>query len=62
MEYGYAEGDEDSEMGPEMYEDAQVDVEQEEVVVTAEAAGDEQPSSSQLSKKEALNKDDVTVV
>lgn len=56
------EGDEEPEVGQEYYEDAQVDVdqiEQEEVVVTAEAPGDEQPGSSQQSpKKDAANKEE----
>lgn len=56
MEYFLVEGDE-TELEPEFYTDAQVDVdqiEQEEVVVTADQADEQQPSTLQTSPKKEV--------
>lgn len=64
MEYFFVEGDETEELGPEFYADAQVDVdqiEQEEVVVTADAPVEE--SSSTKKETQSSSKDEhVNVV
>lgn len=66
MEYFFVEGDEGEELEPEFYADAQVDVdqiEQEEVVVTADApTEDSSPTKKEASSSNKDQQEHVTVV